>query len=217
MKQKEFNAFLGLLAASLGIKPEAIIDWLHEMSRHYTSDHGSMADYISMVLAPFKPQIFLIADNKRNTLIVGGPGTRPMKQNFKVEFAPELTTIGKWFNLFRHYVGDDLVIPQSVVSIEEDAFGFMNFKRLIIESRIIELPSGICCGNDQLTTVRLPETLEKIRNDAFRFCDNLKDINIPDSVQEIGVRAFDRCKALPKETRDKILEIGGPRAFGECE
>lgn len=216
MDYKTFNASLGLLATALGIKPEDFIGWFQEMSRHYTSDHSPVAEYLSMVLAPFKPQLFILADNKRKTFVVGGPGTPPKNQNFKVEFAPELTTIGKWFHQFGYIIGEsDLVVPRSVIAIENDAFEFMDIKRLSIEARILELPSCICCGCDKLTTVRLPETLETIGHCAFRFCRSLTDINIPDSVHTIKGLAFQECNCLPEETRARILRIGGPGAFAE--
>lgn len=215
MQQKEFNALLGLLATSLGIKPEAIIGWLRDVSQNYSSGHGSVAEYISMVIAPFRPQLFLLADSKRNTIVVGGSGTKPMKQNYKVEFAPEVTTIGKWFPLLSNYVGEDLVIPSSIVSIEESAFYMMDIKHLHLEARLVELPNTLCCNCGSLTSVHLPDTLERIRHSAFRFCRNLKDINIPDSVHTIDDLAFEDCNSLPEDTRAKILEIGGPEAFGE--
>lgn len=216
MDNKAFNAALGLLATALGIKPEDVIGWFQEMSQHYTSDHSPVAEYLSMVLAPFKPQLFILADNKRKTIVVGGPGTPPKHQNFKVEFAPELTTIGEWFSKIGHFIGEsDIVVPRSVIAIEKYAFEYTNIERLSIEARILELPSNICCGCHNLTTVRLPETIETIGHSAFRFCKNLTDINIPDSVQTIDDLAFEKCFALSEETKTKILEIGGPKAFGK--
>ena len=216
MDNKAFNAALGLLATALGIKPEDVIGWFQEMSHHYTSDHSPVAEYLSMVLAPFKPQLFILADNKRKTIVFGGPGTPPKHQNFKVEFAPEFTTIGEWFHKFERFIGEsDIVVPRSVIAIEKDAFEFTDIKRLSIEARILELPSNICCGCHHLTTVRLPETIETIGIGAFRFCENLTDINIPDSVQTINDLAFEKCFALSEETKAKILEIGGPKAFGK--
>lgn len=213
MDNKTFNALLGLLAAAIGMKPEDIIGWFQEMSRHYTSDHSAMAEYLSMVLAPCRPQLFILADKRRKTWVFGGSGTPPKDHNYKVEFAPEFTTIGNWFHPFRRFFGDELVIPQSVISIEESAFEFTDFKRISFETRVIELPSSICCGCKQLTEVHLPETIERIGRSAFRFCENLTDINIPDSVHTIGELAFESCNALPEETKAKILEIGGPEAF----
>ena len=217
MKSKTFNVALGLLATSLGIEPEVIIDWFQEMSRHFTSVHGSVAEYASMALAPFMPQIYFLADNRRKTIVVGGHGADPKTKNFKVEFAPELTTIGKWFQAFREYVGEELVVPQSVIAIEDGAFEFMDFKQLIIGARILELPLCICCGCDELTSVRLPETIVTIGHSAFRFCGKLSNINIPDSVHTIGKLAFQGCNCLPDETRAKILQIGGPEAFEEVK
>lgn len=215
MKQKEFNALLGLLATSLGIPPKEIINWLHEMSQRYTPTRGTMAEYLSMVLAPVKPLLYILADNKSKTLSIGGSGTTPKNPHgYKTEWAPELTTIGQWFSLFKEYIGDELIIPRSIVSIEDGAFEFLNIKRIFFESRLVELPRSVCCGCSELTTVRLPDTLEVIKHSAFRYCERLAEINIPDSVQVIGELAFQGCNDLLGETKAKILEIGGPAAFG---
>lgn len=215
MEQKTFNAFVCLLSSALGAKPEDIINWIQHMSHGFSPRNGNMAEYMSIVLAPFKPNLFILADDKRKTFVIGGPGTGPKQQSYKVEFAPELTTIAKWFHLFSSYIGEDLVIPRSVISIKEGALEFMDFKRLIIEARLLELPRSICCGCSKLTKVRLPDTIENIGFSAFRFCDHLADINIPDSVHTIEALAFQDCTSLPEKTKAKILEIGGPEAFGE--
>ena len=47
MNTELFNAFLGLLATSLGMKPEAVIAWFCENSKRYSSD--SNYDYIASV------------------------------------------------------------------------------------------------------------------------------------------------------------------------
>ena len=215
MEQKTFNAFVCLLSSALGAKPEDIINWIQHMSQGFSPGNGNMAEYMSMVLAPFNPKIFILVDDKRKTFVVGGPGTVPKQQNYKVEFGPELTTIGKWFHLFSSYIGEDLVIPRSVISIDEGALEFMDYKRLSIETRLLELPHCICCGCRKLTDVRLPDTIEIIGHSAFRFCSNLADINIPASVHTIEALAFQDCTSLPEKTKAKILEIGGPEAFGE--
>lgn len=217
MDVKQFGSMIGLLAVALGIQPEDIISWLQKMGRRCPPGHGPVAEYLSMVLAPFNPQHYIIADNKRKTLIIGGPGTCSKTPNYKVEFAPELTTIGRWFQELKPFLRGELIIPESVVSIQDDAFFMMDIKRLLIEARIVELPGWVCCSCSSLTSVHLPDTLEKIGQSAFRLCNNLTDINIPDSVNTIERLAFEGCNALPEETKARILEIGGPEAFAPKE
>lgn len=81
MNTELFNAFLGLLATILGMKPEAVIAWFCENSKRYSSDSNTIANYLSTVLAPLKPQLFILADNKRKIFTIGGSGNAPQKPN----------------------------------------------------------------------------------------------------------------------------------------
>ena len=49
---------------------------------------------------------------------------------------------------------------------------------------------------DELTSVKLPDSLTEIGNEAFYYCDNLEDINIPNSVNSFGRKAFNGCYQL---------------------
>ena len=49
-----------------------------------------------------------------------------------------------------------------------------------------------------LTEVVLPNSLKKISNSAFLWCDTLTSITIPASVEEIGIHAFMDCDSLTK-------------------
>lgn len=218
MNTNLFNAFISLLATILGMKPEAVIAWFKENSKRYSSDRNTIANYISTVLAPVKPQLFILADNKRKILSIGGSGNAPQKPNkYKVEWSTEVQTIGSWFRMFRKYIGDDITIPHTVTSIEEEAFAWTDLRRLRIEANISELSNRICCGCLDLTTVHLPATIERIGYSAFRCCTNLNEINIPDSVQVIEASAFKGCDSLPDDVMARIYEIGGPQAFSEEE
>ena len=218
MNSKYFTAIVGLLAASLGMKPEEIVKWFHTMSQRYSSDRNTKADYLSTVLAPFSPQLFILADSKRKTLFIGGSGSKPLdRYSYKLECASELLYFGEWLQFLKPYHNGEVVIPQSVVSIESKAFYFTDIKRLRINARITELPDSVCFGCNKLTSVILPDTLEIIEDSAFQYCSKLEEINIPDSVQFIGKKAFKDCYVLPEDTKAKILEIGGPEAFGEKE
>ncbi len=55
-------------------------------------------------------------------------------------------------------------------------------------------------GNNKLTSVKLPNGLEKIDSYAFYECSSLSAVNIPSTVTEIGSLAFGKCTALKSVT-----------------
>ncbi len=68
----------------------------------------------------------------------------------------------------------EITIPSSVEIVGNNAFdGCSNLEKVILEGRIVKIPSGL-----------------------FRECRSLKYINIPDSVKGIGMRAFSECTGL---------------------
>lgn len=98
-----------------------------------------------------------------------------------------INSIANWCNIGTHgpahynlYLNGklvkDLVIPNSVTSINDSAF------------------SG-CIG---LTSVTIPDSVTDIGRYAFSKCTELTSITIPDSVKKIGIYAFVDCEKLEK-------------------
>ena len=56
----------------------------------------------------------------------------------------------------------------------------------------------------------LPDTIEVIKNDAFRHCENLEEISIPNSIKEVQSGAFKRCDKLKQTLYSHGLYIGNP-------
>ena len=52
----------------------------------------------------------------------------------------------------------------------------------------------------QITSIKLPDSLETIGEYAFMFCENLKNIEIPESVKYICENAFNSCTAAESIT-----------------
>ncbi|MDE7440076.1 MAG: leucine-rich repeat domain-containing protein, partial [Clostridia bacterium] len=57
--------------------------------------------------------------------------------------------------------------------------------------------------NKNITSVSIPDSIERIGSLAFRACQNLLKLEIPASVEVIGDSAFERCSALRSITVDK--------------
>ncbi|MBO7481147.1 MAG: leucine-rich repeat domain-containing protein [Bacteroidales bacterium] len=68
----------------------------------------------------------------------------------------------------------DLVIPDSVKKIEDQAF----------------------CGCNNLTSVVIPDSVTEIENYAFYCCEGLMEVTIGKSVTTIGIGAFYQCSSL---------------------
>jgi hypothetical protein len=86
------------------------------------------------------------------------------------------------------YQRGDIVFPESFK--DEDGNTYI----------IVGTNSWVFKDNDQITSVKLPETMEFISEGAFSSCMNLTSINIPQSVKSIGNLAFVNCESLQKVT-----------------
>ena len=73
------------------------------------------------------------------------------------------------------------------------------------------------CDCDCLESVELPESVTYIGTGAFAGCDNLMEVNFPESLREIGAAAFSRCKKLKSARLNEGLVTISERAFDYCE
>ncbi len=66
------------------------------------------------------------------------------------------------------------------------------------------------------TSVRIPDGVTKIGDNAFKNCSSLADVTIPDSVTSIGYNAFYKCESLTRvEIPDGLTSVGF-NAFSGC-
>ncbi len=70
---------------------------------------------------------------------------------------------------------------------------------------------------ENLRSVRIPESVTKIGSRAFGNCLNLKEITIPNGVTSIDDGAFSHCIALTKVKMSENITSIGATAFYNCE
>ena len=75
---------------------------------------------------------------------------------------------------------------------------------------------GIFDGNTSVIRVTIPNSVTRIGDHAFRFCDGLTSVEIPNSVTSIGSYAFDYCSGLTSvEIPNSVISLGS-YAFSDC-
>ena len=71
-------------------------------------------------------------------------------------------------------------------------------------------------GCSSLSSVTIPESVEKIEMEAFYDCTSLASLKIPDNVKEIEKKAFLGCTSLSSVTLSEKLEFIGSSSFAGC-
>lgn len=71
-------------------------------------------------------------------------------------------------------------------------------------------------GCEELTSVKIPESVTTIAEDAFYSCTKLSGIFLPDAVTSIGNYAFQYCEAITKFYFPEHLKSIGEFAFDGC-
>jgi hypothetical protein len=91
-----------------------------------------------------------------------------------------------------------------------------NVTIVTVDPSVKELGNNTFEGYEFLTTVELPEGLERIGHVAFCSCTLLSRINIPSTVKVIGKCAFMGCKSLKNVELPEGLERLEEVAFADC-
>lgn len=81
---------------------------------------------------------------------------------------------------------------------------------------VVSLPAYLCCGMNNLTSIILPEGLERIGGFAFKGCSGITTIQTPNSILSIGESAFEKCSNLSSITIGTNCNYIGDFAFRGC-
>ena len=115
--------------------------------------------------------------------------------------------------------GGELVIEDSVTSIEKEAFfEYTGLTSVTIPNSVTEIGDGAFSGCIGLTSVKFNKDseLKSIGDGAFFGCSGLNELTIPDSVTTIGEKVFIGCSRLTSVTIGNSVTSIGASAFHGC-
>lgn len=96
--------------------------------------------------------------------------------------------------------GGDIVIPNVVDGTPVKALGTALFNQ-----------------NAAITSVKVPEGVKRIEQNAFYFCSALRSVSLPESLQVIDRYAFFSCEKLTEIILPSRVHTLGDSAFAFCE
>lgn len=125
-----------------------------------------------------------------------------------------------------HYIGSWAVgfdegitsvnIKSGTKRIAEKAFSNgKSIKTLILPNTLTEIPNGAFSGTG-ITTLTIPESVEKIGMEAFKFCISLEALSLKNGIVSIGSSAFSNCNRLESLYIPESVNYIGSQAFYDC-
>lgn len=86
-----------------------------------------------------------------------------------------------------------------------------------IQGALVVRVSGTFYYDEDLESIKLPESLSEIGKNTFGYCKNLKNVDIPKNVVNIGAYAFNFCQNIEKVIIPDRVQSIGKNAFGRCD
>lgn len=105
-----------------------------------------------------------------------------------------------------------VVLPEGLTEIGDFSFYRCHMKEITLPSSVTKYGKA-CFGENDFTTVNLPNHLKTISDQMFIYCEKLEKIVVPDSVEKIGTYAFNGCKKLSSVDIGKGIKKIGVSAF----
>ncbi|MGI6714533.1 MAG: leucine-rich repeat domain-containing protein [Bacilli bacterium] len=131
---------------------------------------------------------------------------------------PEGTKILGAFCFATHDLSAGLVIPASVVEIEDSAFyGAKLPENIEIPHSVTRIGVGVFEEAEAVQTVALPNQIKCIANNMFNSCSTLREITLPETVTSIGESAFGTCRNLTTVNFGSQVRHIKEYAFSGCK
>ena len=167
-----------------------------------------------------KDHIDLIRKEEFNTLVHQVAGET------KQELCALLCEIG-WFDTSEKWINADITlgkycpehvdVPEGVTYISNDIFsGSFNLKSVKLPQTLERIKYS-CFYNSGITSIRVPDSVRFIEAEAFEACYNLEYATLPATLQEIGWGIFNDCVRLKSITIPRSVRFIGDEAFCNCK
>lgn len=112
----------------------------------------------------------------------------------------------------------DLIIPESVEEIEEEAFmECRDLKYIYWPSSVPYMENYMFLGCQNLLEVHFPDGMKMIGHRAFMSCKKLKKVSLPDSIEWLGFGAFYGCELLEFISLSKEIRGFYTDTFAGCK
>ena len=109
-----------------------------------------------------------------------------------------------------------LVLPDTVTSISNYAFSWLNVSSLTIPPSVTSIGDGSFRYLSSLNQLEIPSSVLTIGESAFAECGNLTNITFNNGLKVIGDSAFYNCTELTSMALPRSLEQIGNRSFLYC-
>ena len=107
------------------------------------------------------------------------------------------------------------IIPNSVTSIEKNAFGGCSITSITIPNSVTSI-GEYAFSASSLTSVTVPASVKSMGVAIFYDCSNLESVTFCDGVTNIGIETFSFCGALKSVELPASLKSVNQGAFYKC-
>ncbi len=168
---------------------------------------------ICILMIALLPQMYLPHTYIKNNTLLYITGYE--KTNEKLETMEGVSIIGPGALSGNIWV-DRPSLPDSVTTIEKEAFSKSNISLLSLSDNVQQIGDAAFKGCLSLQYVDLPKGLEQIGDSLFEDCASLKTVFFPDSVKSIGKNAFSGCTCAHSFRLPDSVEEIRENAFRNC-
>ncbi len=130
-------------------------------------------------------------------------------ENAEQAEADRLANIRKTFKQYLYEELDDGSIKIALYRGHEEAVTVPEGARYI--------SAGAFAGNEYVTEVHLPDSLEQIGEGAFADCTSLAYVTFGAGLKTVEAEAFYGCVSLASVSLPRSVELVGDRAFAKCK
>ena len=129
-----------------------------------------------------------------------------MFRTAKIDFLPHMTFIPEGCFAYSDTIIKRVVISSNITKICFKSFQSSNIEEVLIPSSVIEIDEEAFMDCNDLTYVQIDNGCLYIRDNCFYACSNLKTVIIPNSVISFGTSLFHGCNKLERIQYDGGVE-----------